>query len=310
MSTAAYTLVGPADPLPAATGNAAPDWRERLATWAGAALSVAVLIVVARQLGGGGIARLAEAATGSPAFWAAFVLTYMATPACDWLIFRRLWRLPGTGLLALLRKEVSNELLFGYAGDAQFYLWARRHVAMSGSPFGAVKDVAVLSAVAGNVATLAMMAATAPMLAHFADRPGAEAFVGSVAVVVAISLALFLFRRAVFSLPARELRAVFAIHCLRIALHIGLSALTWHLLLPSVPLAAWMALATLRQMVTRLPLVSNKDILFAGLATFLLGRAGGVADAIATLASLTVGAHLLVGAVAHAAQLATREERA
>lgn len=292
-----------------AVGVTPPDWRERLAGWAGAALSLAVLAAVAHHLGSEGIGRLATGVPASPLFWAVFVTAYLASPLCEWVIFRRLWRLPQGGLLALLRKEVSNELLFGYSGEAQFYLWARRRVPMTTSPFGAVKDVAVLSAAAGNLATLVMMVATAPMLAGFADRPGARALAGSVAIAVAISLTMFLFRRAVFSLPARELRMIFAIHCLRIALHVGLAAVLWHMLLPSVSLGAWMALATVRQMVSRLPLVSNKDILFAGIALFLVGNAGGVAGAIATVSSLTVGAHLVAGALGWAGQLGAREAR-
>ena len=309
--TNSVALAAPADtfalpPLVAA----GPHWRERLAGWAGAALSLGVLAVVAVQLGRGGLARVAAGASASPAFWAVFVVAYLATPACEWLIFHRLWRLPAAGLLPLLRKEVSNELLFGYSGDAQFYLWARRRAPMAGSPFGAIKDVAILSAVAGNVATLAMMAATAPLLAGFAGRPGAHAFAGSVAIVVAISLALFVLRKAVFSLNADALRMIFAVHGLRIALHVGLAALMWHLLLPGVTMGAWMALATIRQMVSRLPLVSNKDVLFAGVAMVLLGDAGGVAGAIATVSGLTVAAHLLVGAFAFIAPVAARMGRA
>lgn len=280
-----------------------PAWRDRAAAWAGAALSIAVLALVAHRLGRGGFDRLAAQASGSPAFWAVFVLTYLSSPVCEWMIFHRLWRLPAAGFVALLRKEVSNELLVGYSGEAQFYLWARRHVPMKGSPFGAVKDVAVLSAVAGNIATLILMASTAPMLAHFAGLPGARTFAASVALIVAISLGLFVFRKAIFSLTSRQLGQVFALHALRIMLHVGLSALMWHLLLPSVALGSWMLLATLRQMITRLPLVSNKDILFAGAAFLLLGKGGGT-DVIATVSSLIVGAHLIVGALAYAAQLA------
>ena len=50
----------------------------------------------------------------------------------------------------------------------------------------------------------------------------------------------------------------------RIAATIGLSALLWHLILPSVALGWWLLLATLRQLVSRLPLVPNKDVVFDG----------------------------------------------
>lgn len=283
-----------------------PDWRDRAAGWIGGLLSLAVLVLVTTQLGRTELERLAATAPRSVAFWTLFLLYYLCGPACEWLIFRHLWRLPATGLLALLRKNVSNELLFGYSGEAQFYLWARRHVPMTGSPFGAVKDVAMLSAVAGSLATLLLMIATAPMLMPFATTPLAKAFAGSVAVIIVTSLGMFLARRTIFSLPGRELWIVFGVHGLRIAIMIALAAAMWHLLLPSVALSGWMVLATLRMMISRLPLVSNKDILFAGLALFLLGKADGVTGVIAMVSSLIVGAHLVIGAATYAAQLAAR----
>ncbi|WP_204325579.1 hypothetical protein, partial [Stenotrophomonas maltophilia] len=68
----------------------------------------------------------------------------------------------------MLRKQIANELLLGYSGDAQLYLWARQNAGGTNAA-AAVKDVALLSAAAGNIATLAMMAATAPMLWSMMD---------------------------------------------------------------------------------------------------------------------------------------------
>lgn len=45
------------------------------------------------------------------------------------------------GIGALLRKLVSNELLLGYLGEAQFYAWARSRTNMTTAPFGAIKDI-------------------------------------------------------------------------------------------------------------------------------------------------------------------------
>ena len=50
-------------------------------------------------------------------------------------------------------------------------------------------------------------------------------------------------------------------------------------------------------MTSRLPFVPNKDVVFAGLAAFLVGPENQIAEAVTLLASLKVGAHLMVGGV-------------
>jgi hypothetical protein len=50
----------------------------------------------------------------------------MVGPVSEWVIYRHLWRIPFSGLGALLRKLVSNELLLGYLGEVQFYAWRAR----------------------------------------------------------------------------------------------------------------------------------------------------------------------------------------
>jgi hypothetical protein len=82
----------------------------------------------------------------------------MVGPVSEWVIYRHLWRIPFSGLGALLRKLVSNELLLGYLGEVQFYAWARARLNMVAAPFGAIKDVTILSALTGNIVTLVMLA--------------------------------------------------------------------------------------------------------------------------------------------------------
>jgi hypothetical protein len=84
----------------------------------------------------------------------------------------------------------------------------------------------------------------------------------------------------------------------------------WHLILPDVGLVWWLILATLRQLLSRLPLVPNKDLAFVGLAVFVVGRDGDVAAMVALLGSLILLTHLLVGAALGAGGLFQQEARA
>ena len=72
-------------------------------------------------------------------------------------------------------------------------------------------------------------------------------------------------------LPLSELRFITIAHLLRIAAKVGLGALLWYLVLPQVAIGLRLVLATLRMLVTRLPLIPNKDVVFAGLAYLVFG---------------------------------------
>lgn len=260
-------------------------------------VSVAVIAAVIWQLRLFQFDRLVEMIPSSPLFWLVFALTYMAGPLGDWIIFHRLWGLPAAGVGALIRKMVSNELLLGYLGDAQFYGWARARLSMVAAPFGAVKDVAILSAVTGNAVTMILLLFAWPLVASgqlgVATR---DAYV-SLGVVLITSFAIFLFRRQLFSLPKHDLYFVSVIHVLRIAVALAGSALMWHLILKDVAITLWIVLATLRMLISRLPLLPNKDVVFAGITVFLLGHDTEVADLIALMTMLTLATHLVMGAL-------------
>ncbi|KTE24809.1 MULTISPECIES: hypothetical protein [Sphingomonadaceae] len=268
-------------------------------------LSLALLAALGSKLATIGFSELLRGIPASPIFWIAFAAYYLALPASEWLIFRRLWNIPPAGFAALLRKLVSNEILFGYSGEAYFYGWARRHAKMAAAPFGAIKDVSILSAVAGNLMTLVMLALAWPVVGQIAPEFHGRTVALSAAVIIGLSLALLAFRQRIFSLPRTELRMIFGMHIGRLLLTTFLSGVMWHSALPSVSMGWLLILATLQLLVTRLPFVPNKDIVFASVALFLIGHDGAIGALIAMIAGLILLLHLLLGAILTMAELAT-----
>ncbi len=262
--------------------------------WFGPLISLALLVAVFVQIGTVDYQALVRLLPVTPLFWIVFVVTYSLTPLFDWLIFNRLWSISSGGLAALFRKRLSNELLLGYVGDVYFYTWARRHVSMAASPFGAVKDSAILSGLMGNIVTLVMLALTLPLLSSLRLAIDARTLAISLGILVATSVLPMVFSRRLFSLPARQRHMVAGFHLLRIVSNLLLYAWLWHMMLPDVTWHWWVMLSTVRLVLSRLPLVPNKDVLFAGVATFLVGREGDIVAVLALLASLLLATHLLV----------------
>ena len=274
--------------------------------WLGPLISLALLAGVLREYSHFELSEITRLLAATPAFWVLFVLYFLCTSLWEWVIFRRLWNLPVSGIAALLRKDIANELLFGYLGEVYFYAWARQRVRLTTAPFGAIKDVAIVSAMAGNMVTLALLPLGLALLGNLPPEVDPLALKLSVAAFLATSLIPLLFRRRLFSLPRADLWFVAAIHSLRVVCAIALYAGLWHLLLPAVEVGWWIALAALRQLVSRLPLAPSRDVVFAAIAAFFVGRHSDVAALLALLATVTIAFQIAVGAVLGATGLIER----
>lgn len=278
-------------------------WWQRLIGPAASMVMLAAVIYHFRTLD---LAAVRASFHQSAVFWLVFAGYYLAMPVSEWVMYRRLWQVPARAFGAFVRKRISNEILLGYAGEAYFWVWARHNAHGRGAPFGAIKDVTILSAAVGNAATLFMVLATAPMFRSLELGVGTGTIVCSALVLLALSAGMFLFRSRLFTLPNRELWIIAGLHMARIVATSVLGAVMWHLLLPTVAIGWWLLLATLRLLVSRLPFLPNKDIVFAGLVAFLVGSDPRIGAVMTLLATLLLAAHLLLAAVLGAGDLARR----
>ena len=277
--------------------------------WLGPVVSLLILAVAFYQLRSIDFPALFVMVPSGPLFWIVFGCAYLASPVSEWIIFHRLWSLPFDGFPPLVRKLVSNELLLGYLGEVYFYAWARRHARITAAPFGAIKDVTILSAVVGNVFTLALVLVAAPLFGTLHLGMSNRTFAASAIFVLVSSLAILVLRRRLFTLPHAELWFVVTVHSARVIATTVLAAVMWHLLLPSIALSWWLLLGTLRQLLSRLPLLPNKDLVFAGIAAFMVGPTQQITAAMTLMATLILAAHLLVGGALGVSGIVSQEGR-
>lgn len=278
-------------PLPALP---VPSRSNRWSALGGILLTVAMLLGLSRALFGGGLAGLAGVIPRDPWFYIASIALYLTVPVGDFVIFRKLWRLPPEGFVALLKKGVANEVVLGYAGEAYFYAWAKTRNEMVAAPFGAVKDVSILSALAGNVVTLLLVVLALPFAYNVLPTNLGVSLGWSVALVVATSLPFLVFSRRVFSLPRPVLRWVFWVHVARLVASTLLIALVWRFGRPEIALGSLMILSAGRMLVGRLPLVPNKDLLFANFTILFVGQGAGLSSLVAVTAAFTLLIHLVL----------------
>lgn len=281
--------------------------RRRWPMLLGAAVSLLMVAGLAKELLDKGLAGLSQTAPDSWVFYIFFTLFYLGPPTFDYLIFRRLWAIPPSGTIALHRKRIANEVVLGYSGEAYFYAWARQRTRMVAAPFGAVKDVSILSAIAGNGITLAMLVAALPLATNLLTPAQYNTALVSIGILVAMSLPFLIFSKRVFSLERSVLWWIFGMHSVRILLGSILVALAWHFAMPDVSLGMWLILAAARLLVSRLPFVPNKDLLFANFAIILIGQGQALSELLAFTAALTLLVHMALIAAFALLGLVTKE---
>lgn len=276
--------------------QAAFDWLQTLrptpvvGKWLSIAISIAVTAMVVYALRGTDWSAIWPALTSSGLFWVVFAVNYVHAPAAETLILGRLWNTTDGLFAALCRKQIVNALLVSYAGDALLLDWAHRRGIAA---FSGIKDAAILSGLAGSVATfLLVLPVWTPLSVALGLAP--SSLLVSIGILAAIPLAALARPEMIFGSSGRELCRIGAIHAVRVVANIVLLALCWHLLLPSAPLASWLMLAAARMVVSRLPLVPNKEIAAAAVAVAMFPDTPEVAGVIAATGVLITLAHAAV----------------
>lgn len=273
------------------------------------AASIAVFLLVSLQLFHFGFGRLFEMLPSAPAFFLILLALHLVLPLSEWVIYRRLWALPFSGLAPLLRKGVINDLVLSYGGELYLYDWARKRMKEGMAPFQAIKDVSILSAMVANLVTVAMVAATAPWVAKVVPAGYMVPLTSSIVLLLAIPLLIGLFANRVFSLTRSDIWFVSSVHIVRVLATVILMAALWMCVLPEIAFHHLLALQTLRLLVSRMPLVPNDEILFASITILLVGHASSISAVASLTAMALVALHLATFVLLFSCDLITRPLR-
>jgi hypothetical protein len=271
--------------------------RKLWSTWLSRILSGAFLVAIVLQLGQIDAQQLQDALPQNLWFLPVLLALYFALPVADWIIFRRLWALPASGFFILLAKRIGNEVLISYSGEVYFYLWARKRSDLTAAPFGAIKDVNILSALAANLVALLLLALTYPFMSQLHLGAYTDTSVICAAAILLLSFVILLFSRRVFTLERTQLWWIFGIHILRLSAGVLLCALLWFIILPGPHFGFWLVLSMIRLLVGRLPFLPNKEALFAVIAVFLVGQDSTVSTLITLTATSILALHVIVAAM-------------
>jgi hypothetical protein len=209
-------------------------------------------------------------------FYLVLCLQFFVQPFADLIIYRNLLRI-GRDLpfAVMLRKRFLNSVMLEYSGEAYLFFWARQNLDLKkGVLLHAVKDTNVLSAGAGLamiwlILLVPVTTANVNLPALLSANLHTFAMIGSIPVL--LCLALIIGGHRVTTLSRGEIASTFAIHVARIIAVLSLEFAIWRLS-GALPSAAFcLEFVALRLVVTRLPLIPGKDMLFVGIGMAAAG---------------------------------------
>jgi len=265
------------------------------------AIPVALLLVIGRRLTELGWREIWIARPGAIGFYVLLVLQFFIQPFGDYLVYRNLWGSANTPPMAvILRKRLLNTFMLDYSGEAFFYFWAQARLKLApGMLAHAIKDSNVLSAGAGltmiYVMVLTLLAGGGLHIPVALSAHGwLYGLIGSVPLILCAGLVLG--HRKLTALNRKQLAATFAIHFTRSLLVLAVEFGLWELsgALPSA--VACLQFVALRLVVTRLPLVPNKDLIFVGAGIAAAGMTNLSVTPVATVLVILAAADLILAA--------------
>lgn len=272
-----------------------------------------LLAIIGRKLSQLGWSDIWAARPANPGFYLLLVAQFFLQPFGDYLVYRNLWRENRPPLAVILRKRLMNTFMLDYSGEAFFFFWAQQHLKLErGLLIHAIKDSNILS----GAASLVMVYVLLILLMGFGGLhlPGnltnnTWLFVGAGTVPLILTAAIVLGHRKLTVLSRRQMAVIFAIHFTRVVAVLAVEFGLWELsgALPSA--IACLQFVALRLVVTRLPLIPNKDLLFVGAGIATAGLAKMAVTPVATVLVILAAADLILAAsVASITWLLARKE--
>ncbi len=216
----------------------------------------------------------------NPLFYLLQFAIYMALPISELFIYKKTWRFKiGQGLPVFIYKKIYNSDVITYSGEVYLYYWAKKRFDRPKREIIAViRDNNILSTVSSTMIAI-LLIGIFMTFGHvgFNDIVGSEGrfwLPWVVLIVLVLSAVAWYYRRLWFSLSKREALYILGIHTSRLLAVHALELLQWVVAIPAVSLTNWFSLMAAKIATSRIPLLPNKDLIFASIVIGLSGTFG------------------------------------
>lgn len=206
----------------------------------------------------------------TPWFYVLLLLMFFTLPFFQMIIYGGELKSKSLNLfLAMLMKRALDKDVLGYSGEMYLYLWSRKHTGLDGKTIlHIVKDNIIISSMASTL--LAALLLILFFLTGKIVLPENARGTGLTALFLLMGVLLFLFplavkfRKSIFFLSRKKICRYFSLHLFRLILVMGMQLMQWAVVMPRISWENWFTLLSLQIIITRIPFLPSRDLIFLG----------------------------------------------
>ena len=259
--------------------------------WGQYLFNAAILIWLVYELTEIGWANVWESLPVNPVFYLLFLFLYFQLPFFEILIYKITWAFDWIKSIPIfLLKKIYNKDVLGYSGEVYFYLWARKELDLRDSDIlKTIKDNNIISSVASTLVAIGLLSIflftdQIKIVDWIANQNQAYFWGGAIFLTVLV-IVFIQFRHKVISMPMKSAFSIFGIQTFRLILGQAVNVLMYYVVMPETPLYIWFTLLSVEIVLTRIPFIPNRDLIYVGMS---IGIAEGLAVSTTDIAALMV----------------------
>lgn len=212
----------------------------------------------------------------TPWFYIIFLGLYFLLPVFQSIAYRLIWKVPFRRIFPpVLKASVYNKEVLNYSGEVYLFSWARTQIDLASRKVAHhIKDNTIISAVASTlnaVILLAFFLLTGMISLPFLVDHSSVYVIGGLLAVTLIIVVGIRFRRTVFKLSSSLILTLFGLYMGRLFLLQGLQVTQWAVVIPDVPLQGWFTFLAVQIILSRLPFLPSKDLIFMAVGLEMAG---------------------------------------
>lgn len=206
----------------------------------------------------------------NPLFYLLFLLNYLSLPVFEIFIYRLTWNFEMLkSLPVFMLKKGYNKDVLGYSGEFYFYLWARKVLDVGDAYIlKIIKDNNIISSIASTLISVVLLAAflytgQIKIMDWLANQNQVYVYGGPILLIL-LTAAFIRFRHYVISMPMKTALTIFGIQNLRLLMIHAVNLLMYIIVIPQTPFYVWFTLIAIEIILSRIPFLPNRDLIFTG----------------------------------------------
>lgn len=262
---------------------------KKLGVWFRRLLNTGVFIWLIYEISNVGWANVWQSMPVQPLFYLIFLFLYFQLPFFEIIIYKINWNFDWKKSIPIfLLKNIYNKDVLGYSGEVYFFMWAQKTLNYKKMDiFKIIKDNNIISSVASTLVAFSLLSifffSGQIKILEWVFRDTNNYLWGGIIVFFIIVFLVIKFRRFVISMPLMNAYKIFGIHAVRLTFNLFLVVMMYDVVIPDTPMYVWFTFLSVEIILSRIPLLPNRDLIFAGLG---IGLSDGLAVSTSAIAAI------------------------